>query len=186
MKINPNERFTIDQIKKHPWFNLVNPKYNISKGLDIDTLIMPIDEDLINQMEELGYSKDDVRANLLANKHNHFTTTYYLLLNMKKQKGLSSVSDLSSKLFYEYSINPDNYLEKFNFNLKDIIKKRAYSKRDKAATANISSDKKISEDSIFTTNNNKNVDKSLKRKLYLSLTFILIGFMVAFAASMFL
>jgi len=57
-------------------------------------------------MEESDFNKDEIRKNILANKHNNVTTCYYLLLKIKTRRGLASASDLISKDFTQYLENP--------------------------------------------------------------------------------
>jgi len=87
LKVKPEERIKIKDIKKHPWFNLVNSKFNFYSGLNCNEVIFPIDEDIINEMADLGFNKMETRYNIIKNQHNNITTTYYLLLDKKIKKG---------------------------------------------------------------------------------------------------
>jgi 5'-AMP-activated protein kinase catalytic alpha subunit len=62
-------------------------------------------------LEEYGFSKEESRQNILANKHDHITTTYYLILKRMIKEGKTSVADLVSKEFHEYINNNSNMLE---------------------------------------------------------------------------
>ena len=130
LNVDPNKRYNLIQIKNHPWFNLINMKNNIWEGLNINEVIIPIDEDLIDKMEELNYKKEEVKKCILNNRHNHITTTYYLLLNQKIKKGLESVSDLKSKSFKKYINDPCNLLSYYNYDLNKIINERVYNKKE--------------------------------------------------------
>ena len=66
----------------------------------------------------------------MNNRHNHITTTYYLLLNQKIKKGLESVSDLKSKSFKKYINVPCNLLSYYNYDLNKIINERVYNKEE--------------------------------------------------------
>ena len=46
MKINPLERYTIKDIKKHPWFNLVSP--HLIGGITIGVNEIPVDEKILD------------------------------------------------------------------------------------------------------------------------------------------
>ena len=75
-------------------------------------------------MEDLKFNKEEVSENLLNNKHNQITTTYYLLLKLKIRRGLTSVSDLMSYEFIKFINNPKNFklnaaLKNNNENLKN-------------------------------------------------------------------
>ena len=123
LNVNPERRLTIAEIKAHEWFNIVNPRPNLSEGLLIDKIIIPIDEDIIQEMELFGYNKNDVRSNLLYNKHNHITTTYYLILKQKIRSCIPSNADLKSNLFKEYISNETNHLKTYDYNIEVIIEK---------------------------------------------------------------
>ena len=103
---DPNNRYTLNQIKSHPWFNFNTVKVN--EGLLVNITIIPIDDKIIMKMEEYGFNKDETRQNVLANRHNHITTTYYLLLKKIVRGGGLSIADLVSDEFLEYMANPDH------------------------------------------------------------------------------
>ena len=126
LNVNPNKRYTIEQIKNHPWFNIINPKINMSEGLLLHVYIVPIDENILNEMvTKFKFNEEEVRANLIANNHNHTTTTYYLLLKKKLREGKKSIGDMKSKEFLNYIKNPVNLLSTYGYNLKLIIQIRA-------------------------------------------------------------
>ena len=110
LNVFPERRYTVEQIKKHPWFNLLNKMNRLYEGLVVSKVIIPIDEDIVQQMESIGFKKEDTRLQIAENKHNNLTTTYYLLLNKKIRNGLSSVSDLRSKEFEEYLTKEEHYV----------------------------------------------------------------------------
>jgi hypothetical protein len=62
-------------------------------------------------MENFNYKKEEVRSLVLANRHNHITTTYYLILKKKSRLGKTSVSDLSSEEYIRYINDPKNLKE---------------------------------------------------------------------------
>ena len=51
LNTDPEKRFTIKQIKKHPWFNIINPRINMSEGLLLNVNIVPIDEKILDEEE---------------------------------------------------------------------------------------------------------------------------------------
>ena len=125
LNVDPKKRYTIKQIKKHPWFNLINPRINLSEGLLLNVYIVPIDEKIVEEMaKKYKFNEDIVRANLIFNKHNHTTTTYYLLLMKKIREGKKSVADLKSKEFLNYISNPVNLLSTYGNDLNMIIQIR--------------------------------------------------------------
>ena len=56
----------------------------MSEGLLIDKYIIPFDEEIIKEMVEKYYFNEQIiKINLIINKHNHITATYYLMLQKK-------------------------------------------------------------------------------------------------------
>ena len=131
LNTNPKKRINIMQIKRHPWvkfysnglYNNGDPIFNV--GLNIDKYIIPIDEEIVEQMEKkFNLSKIKIRIDILSNKCNDCTTLYYLILHKKIRSGKKSISDLKSDLFLDYIKNKKNLLFKYNHNLKDVINKK--------------------------------------------------------------
>ena len=132
LNVNPDKRYTIEQIKNHPWFNIINPKINMSEGLLLHVYIVPIDDKIIAEMvNNLKFNEEEVRANLIANNHNHTTTTYYLLLEKKLREGQKSICDMKSKEFSDYLKNPANLLSTYGYNLSLIIQLRIRKNRER-------------------------------------------------------
>ena len=59
-------------------------------------------------MEAYGFNKDEARNFILNNKHNHITTTYYLILKKNIKNGINSAGDLCSHYFFDYLKNKTN------------------------------------------------------------------------------
>ena len=135
LNVNPKKRYTISQIKKHPWFNLLDQRKYMSKGLLLNKFIVPIDEDIVAKMEnEYEYNSKEIRINLLGNKHNHITTTYYLILKKKIKKGINSICDMTSNDFLNYIHNPKNLLANYNGDWKKLFKERGIKKNIERAS----------------------------------------------------
>ena len=139
IRVNPNERIKLSEIKKHPWFNLVNTKFNLFSGLDCKEVIFPVDEDIVQEMADLGFNKAEVRCNVIKNQHNNITTTYYLLLDKKVKKGRKSIADLHSNLFEDYINNPENKISNYPGGINEAIMKRIDSKKTLTEIPNFSS-----------------------------------------------
>lgn len=116
--VNPNHRLKINQIIKHPWFKQFNDKISLNNGLSLKELIIPIDEEIVQKMIEFGYKPEEIRKNILSNRHNHATTVYYLLVKAKVREGKSSVSDLGGEEFLKYSKDSKNKIS--NYTSKEI------------------------------------------------------------------
>ena len=121
LNVNPERRLDIEGIKNHEWFNIINPKPNLSEGLLIEKVVIPVDEDILKEMKKFGYKINDVRINVLYNKHNHITTTYYLMLRQKVRSCIPSIADLKSRLFKEYINNENNLLVKYGNSIENYI-----------------------------------------------------------------
>ena len=133
LNTNPRKRITISQIKNHPWIKLYGNSINLMKGpifnvgLNIDKYIIPIDEDIVEEIEKkFNLSKVKIRVNILSNKSNDITTLYYLILNQKISSGKQSVSDLKSDLFFNYINDKKNLLSNYKNNLKKAISARKF------------------------------------------------------------
>ena len=148
LKIKPEERFTIERIKKHPWFNLVKP--HLIKGICLNEIRIPVDENILNMVKEYGFDKEECRNLLLNNKFCSLTSIYYLCLKKYVREGGKSISDLQSELYEEYVNNPDNY-----------INKEIKMEKPKISNRINSGDKIRSDDknNIKNKNNYKNVEK---------------------------
>ena len=124
LKVNPAERIKINEIKKHPWFNLYNPKNNYFFGIDINKIIMPIDEEIVQDMSNFGIEPNIIIDNILKNYCNNITTIYNLLLQKKIKRGKKSVADLCSSLYMDYIKDERNKLSYYNNDIDLIIKCR--------------------------------------------------------------
>ena len=145
LQVNPNKRISIEEIKKHSWFNIEN---NIMyKGIDLTAETFPYNEKLIEYVIKKFY-KGNVEINknnfikmLQYHACNQYTTTYYLAEKYLKKNNIS---------LYEQSRNK-----------KDKIN----NKHQKSPKYKISATKKNEKNEIL------NIDKSNKKeKLYLVLT----------------
>ena len=82
-------------------------------------------------MEEYDFKREEVRMNLLTNRHNHITTCYYLLLKSRIKKGFTSVSDLISDEFRRYLTDSKNLLVNYNHDVNLVVEERGVSPRSK-------------------------------------------------------
>ena len=124
---DPLKRINISKIKKHQWFKLGEIKLNMTPGLILDEIVTPIDLDIVNLMSsKYGYEENEIKIDLLKNKHNDTTTTYYILLDAKIKNGGISIGDLKSKEFLNYINNPNNLLSNYNYDINKVIEKKIY------------------------------------------------------------
>ena len=95
LNTDPNKRYTIQDIRNHPWYNITKAEKE-PEGIIIGVNPVPIDFIILNQMEAFGFNQEYAKKCIEANKHNHLTTTYYLLLQRHLKNGGKSVADLST------------------------------------------------------------------------------------------
>ena len=123
LEVEPRKRIKFEEIKSHPWFNLIDKNCLVHKGININEDIIPVDEEIIQKMEKIGFNKMEVRFNILKNFHNKVTTVYDLLLKQKIENGNKSIADLNSDLFDEYINNKKNKIA-FYGSLENTLKNR--------------------------------------------------------------
>ena len=123
LEIDPKKRINFEEIKAHPWFNIIDKNYLMHKGININEDIIPIDEEIIKSMEKIGFNKMEIRYSLIKNFHNKITTVYDLLLKKKISKGIKSIGDLNSDLFDEY-INDEKNKINFYGTIENALKNR--------------------------------------------------------------
>ena len=70
-----------------------------SPGIIVGFNRMPIDYDILKNIKEIGYDPDYAEKCIDANKHNHITTAYYLLLKSHLKNGGKSKADINSSCF---------------------------------------------------------------------------------------
>jgi 5'-AMP-activated protein kinase catalytic alpha subunit len=91
LKTNPEERYTIDQIKSHKWYRYVSQ--DLHTGIFIGEDTIHIENKILSQLEQYGVSPEVARKYIESNKHNHITTTYYLLLRKHKLQPIKEQTD---------------------------------------------------------------------------------------------
>ena len=121
LEVDPKKRMKFEEIKSHPWFNIIDKNYLMHKGINVNEDIIPVDEGIIKDMEKIGFNKMEVRFNIMKNYHNKITTVYYLFLKKKVEAGKKSVGDLNSNLFDEY-INDKNNKISYYGSLENALK----------------------------------------------------------------
>ena len=99
---DPNKRYGFEEIKHHSWFISVNNVMgkNIffnSPGVFVGEDVIPIDVEIIAEINN-DFHIDIVKIvnDVLRNRHNKITTTYYLILKRKVRNNERCVSDISS------------------------------------------------------------------------------------------
>jgi 5'-AMP-activated protein kinase catalytic alpha subunit len=83
---DPEKRYKISDIRQHPWFELHQPVC-MNKGLIVGYNQIPNEEVILEMLEQKGFQREYAIRCLDANKHNHVTTCYYLLLKRLEREG---------------------------------------------------------------------------------------------------
>ena len=79
LNTNPETRYQIEDIRRHPWYSLSKPKESIGE-------VTVIDSNLLLNLKDFDIDPEVAKRHLEANKHNEITATYYLLLNKKRKE----------------------------------------------------------------------------------------------------
>lgn len=107
LTIDPTRRMTLDDIRKHIWYCQI-PEASISGGIVSDPKAAPVacrqlDEEILEQLDSYGFDRQYVVKCLRTNKHNHVTTTYYLLKEKRRRQGAkptnTDIADLDATGF---------------------------------------------------------------------------------------
>ena len=107
LDINPLTRYDIEQIKLHPWYNMISSDNN-RPGLVIGYHKIPVDERIINICKTYGYDPNKVRESVIKNNYDNNSSIYYIILNKMKSMGIESISDLNSSEYLNYINDPLN------------------------------------------------------------------------------
>ena len=109
LDINPLTRYDLEQIKRHPWFNMAKT-YTSVPGVIEGYHRIPVDMKIIEACEQYGYDREKVIQSVEKCKYNRDSSVYYILLSKMKREGYKSISDLYSDKFLEYINNPRNVI----------------------------------------------------------------------------
>eukprot|EP00347_Sterkiella_histriomuscorum_P021476 403333846 len=102
LNTDPTTRIKIDDIRKHPWYSIVNVKdYG---GIIVGQHPIPVDNDIVKQLEEYNFDIEQSKKFVEGNRHNQQTTTYYLLLKKHLRSGGKSIADITT-------YNPQKFIE---------------------------------------------------------------------------
>ena len=163
---DPKKRYGFEDIKHHSWFLSVNNARgkNIffnSPGVFVDEDVLPIDVEIVAEIYN-DFHIDIIKIvnDVLRNRHNKITTTYYLILKRKIRNNESSVSDISSNStnFIKYIKSSISKMGYWNNDYEKIT--THYVKLVKKFLNSISEENSISNDSRHKINSNRNIHKN--------------------------
>ena len=153
LKVNPQERIGFEQIKKHPWFNIINPR--LRPGIIMGVHKIPIDDNILNVVKNYDYKIEDVKYSVENSLYDDKTTIYYLILKQFIKEGKNSNSDLFSSDYLNFIKNLDNWIKPEKVNDDKFKEYRKWV--DLKQTNKLFKPKKIDNNSVnLSTNNNKN------------------------------
>ena len=130
LDIDPSTRYDIDQIKQHPWFNIVSPIKTLP-GLILTLHKIPIDERILKVCQAYDYNPEEVRESVMNNKYDNKSSIYYIILNKMKREGYDSISDLFSKAYLDYINDPKNWIDNEKKDSDEDNSKNNSEKKDK-------------------------------------------------------
>ena len=104
---NPNKRYTFAKIIKHPWIKPYGENL-FSKGINIHKTIFPVDDRILNIINEYGLDKNKVKNDLIMNKYNMGTGLYKQIVRKLLDLKIKNISDLWSEEFVVYRDDEKN------------------------------------------------------------------------------
>ena len=176
LDINPITRYTLQDIREHPWFNMNDA--NLIPGIIIGYNLVPVDENILNLCVAYNCDRDKIEYSVKNNKYDDGSALYYLLVRKITRKGFESVSDLSSELFIDFILD-DNNLVNREKNRKNVKSKEKNNKNNtsqinrnnNAASHRTNSNHDTIENNIYkneltpSTLNNKEIASSSSRHI---------------------
>lgn len=105
LAVNPSKRYRVSQIFEHPWCKQVED-IPLMSGIIVGYHRIPVDRQILGKLSEYQFDLEYAERCIQANKHNHITTTYHLLLKKYLKAGQESTADISSPTFDYKNIQP--------------------------------------------------------------------------------
>lgn len=83
--VDPVNRISVPEIRRHPWFQEHIPLYIASTAIDSLYDTTKVDEEVVREMVKMGFDIHEVVRSLLNHLQNEIMVTYYLLLHRQFQ-----------------------------------------------------------------------------------------------------
>ena len=122
LEIDPNKRYTFQKIVRHPWFKPFN-EATLTGGCNTYKMIYPIDERILKLIVIYGFNKKEVDKDLKQNIFNCRTGLYKQLTEKVLFMGYTSLSDLCSNEFMNFSRDKENIISDGEVKYKKYINK---------------------------------------------------------------
>ena len=128
---NPKKRYNFQKIIKHPWLKPYTEKI-FSEGINIYKTKFPVDERILNIINEYGFDKNKVKNDLIMNKYNIGTGLFKQIVRKLLDLKMKNISDLWSEEFMAYRDDKKNKIEDGDKKYEDYIKQidEKYKKRE--------------------------------------------------------
>jgi len=108
LKTNPEERYSIEDIRAHEWFNQVSQQ--ISPGILVGYQNILVDKGVLSKLQEYKVDVEYTKKCIEANTHNSLTTGYYLLIKRYIKDG-GTIREVQEK------VQVKSVAKAFNLNL---------------------------------------------------------------------
>lgn len=161
LQVNPLDRITIDEIKKHSWFVKDIKLYmQIDNYKYIYSIKINADEEIIKKMLSYGidFNPTELKRAIESREKHENCVIYELLDNINQRKSLKDKAMLldNEKNFFKLNILPQNHLNTLKKLRSKFLKRSSFKEKDKLHEFNLS----INQSSI-NMNNNKNLQVNL-------------------------
>lgn len=144
LSTDPDRRYTIEDIRRHPWYQL-SPE-EPAAGLIVGVNKLPVDMGIVKKLEEYEIEADAGVKALEENRHNHVTTTYYLLLKKEIRDGGSVSVDKMENISLNSTVPSARLVQE-----GPVRQSRDYSKRNGSTGGSSSRDQELAKNSGETT-----------------------------------
>jgi serine/threonine protein kinase len=97
---DPEQRYNVFRIREHAWYCQIPEaavRWEGERGERV------LEEDILEQLDRFGFPRDYAIKCLQMNKHNHVTTTYYLLCEKKRRLPCRSIQPQEETLAGDFS-----------------------------------------------------------------------------------
>ena len=162
---DPNKRYTFQKIVKHPWIKPYSEKI-FSQGINIHKTIFPVDERILNIINEYGLDKNKVKNDLILNRYNIGTGVYRQIVRKLLDLKIKNISDLWSEEFVNYRDNEKNLIEEGDKKYMEYIGKidEKYQKKEDFITDFKEREDKVVERLLFLQNRKDEKNDNFKEK----------------------
>ena len=171
LQVEPKKRINIEQIKKHPWFNI--EKNKLYKGIDLTIETFPYNIKLIKYVLKTFFENDkEINENnfikmIQYHACNQYTATYYLseksLIKMGQQN-LEEIETIENKKEQIINIMNINCSKKENDDKIKITINNFEKKEDKNGIKDYNNKEKGILKNIIKNRENSNIKEKIKKK----------------------